>query len=480
MLGQPISMLIPQVLGFRLTGTMLEGATATDLVLTITERLRKHGVVGKFVEFFGAGPRAPDDRRSRDARQHVPRVRRDDRDLPDRRDDARLPAAHRPRRRRTSQLVEAYAKAQGLFRTAGDPDPIYSETIELDLATVEPSLAGPEAAAGSRVAEAGEERLPDGAAVDDGVVVEEGRRSGGVGARVGDRPVRRGGVAVAEMPDRRHRQLDHGAVVIAAITSCTNTSNPSVMIGAGLLAKKAVERGLTRKPWVKTSLAPGSKVVTDYLRKAGLDAVSRSARLQPRRLRLHDLHRQQRAAARRGLGRSRGAEPRRRVGAERQPQLRRAHPAAGARELPRVAAARRRLRARRADDDRSDHRAARRRTRRASRCTCASIWPTEREIQETMLQRGHVGDVPRAVRGRLQRRRALAGAAGADRRPLRVGRGLDLHPQPAVLRRHHAAAGAARRTSPARACSRCSATASRPITSRRPARSRRTARRASI
>ena len=193
MLGQPISMLIPQVLGFRLTGTMLEGATATDLVLTITEKLRKHGVVGKFVEFFGPGLERSDDRRSRHARQHVSRVRRDDRDFPDRRDDARLPAAHRPRAGRRSRSVEAYAKAQGMFRRAGDPDPIYTETVELDLATVEPMPRRAEAAAGSRLAEAGEERFPGGAELDDGVLVEEGRGSRRLVARVGDhrRRVRR-------------------------------------------------------------------------------------------------------------------------------------------------------------------------------------------------------------------------------------------------------------------------------------------------
>ena len=188
------------------------------------------------------------------------------------------------------ELVEAYAKAQGLFRTAGDADPVYTETIELDLSTVEPSLAGPRrpqdrvalknAKSGFKTA------LPTLAQVG-----EEGR----------ERRFRRGGGV------RRRRsptspavgQLEHGSVVIAAITSCTNTSNPSVMIAAGLLAKKAVEHGLTRQPWVKTSLAPGSKVVTEYLRKAGLDTYLDRARLQSRRLRLHHLHRQQRAAARR-------------------------------------------------------------------------------------------------------------------------------------------------------------------------------------
>ena len=361
MLGQPISMLIPQVLGFRLTGTMLEGATATDLVLTITERLRKHGVVGKFVEFFGPGlehltiaDRAtlgnmcpeygatiaifPIDAMTLDYLRLTGR------------DDAQV------------ALVEAYAKAQGLFRSAGDPDPVYTETIELDLATrrAEPRRAA--AAAGSRVAEAGEERLPGGAAVDDG---RRRRRRAPRPAGSSHVSATTGGAsaAVAEVPAIA-TALDHGSVVIAAITSCTNTSNPSVMIGAGLVAKKAVERGLTRQPWVKTSLAPGSKVVTEYLRKAGLDIVSRRARLQSRRLRLHDLHRQQRSAARRRVGRSRGAQSRRRLGAERQPQFRRPHPAAGARQLSRVAAAGRRLRAGRPDDARSDDRADRHRQER--------------------------------------------------------------------------------------------------------------------
>ena len=194
------------------------------------------------------------------------------------------------------------------------------------------------------------------------------------------------------------------------------------MIGAGLLAKKAVERGLTRKPWVKTSLAPGSKVVTEYLRQAGLDTYLDRARLQPGRLRLHDLHRQQRPAARRCVGRGRGAQPGRRVGAERQPQLRGPHPAAGARQLPGVAAAGRRLRARRQDDDRPDDRAARHRHATAAPVYLRDIWPTEREIQETMLRAVNAADVPRAVRRRLQRRRALAVAGRADRRSVRLGR----------------------------------------------------------
>jgi aconitate hydratase len=247
MLGQPSSMLIPPVVGMRLTGRMPEGTTATDLVLTITEALRKHGVVGKFVEFFGNGlqhltiaDRATLGNMCPEYGATVAMFPIDDRTL----DYLRLTgrdAAH-------IQLVEDYARAQGLFRTDSQPDPAYSETLQLDLSTVVPSLAGPRrpqdrvslAKAKSSFASA----LPE---------LKKGVKTAPAS----------GGVATETL-------LEHGSVVIAAITSCTNTSNPSVMIGAGLLAKKAVEQGLQRKPWVKTSLAPGSKVVTDYLRNAGL------------------------------------------------------------------------------------------------------------------------------------------------------------------------------------------------------------------
>ena len=267
MLGQPISMLIPPVLGFRLTGTLLEGATATDLVLTITERLRKHGVVGKFVEFFGPGlenltiaDRATLGNMCPEYGATIAIFPIDEMTL----DYLRLTG----RDEAQVALVEAYARAQGMFRRAGDPDPVYTEVIELDLAVVEPSLAGPrrpqdrvslkhaaggfKSALGNLLAGAGKKGSASSGAVQPAAARNDGA------------------VAVAE-PPAAESQLAHGSVVIAAITSCTNTSNPSVMIGAGLLAKKAVERGLTRKPWVKTSLAPGSKVVTEYLRKAGLE-----------------------------------------------------------------------------------------------------------------------------------------------------------------------------------------------------------------
>ena len=255
MLGQPISMLIPKVLGFRLTGTMLEGATATDLVLTITERLRKHGVVGKFVEFFGPGlenltiaDRATLGNMCPEYGATIAVFPIDDMTL----DYLRLTG----RDAEHVALVEAYAKAQGLFRQAGSADPAYSETIELDLSTVEPSLAGP--------------KRPQ-----DRVSLKHSKAGfqAALGTlQVGSKKASTGtAVAVADPPPTvASPAIDHGSIVIAAITSCTNTSNPSVMIGAGLLAKKALERGLKRQPWVKTSLAPGSKVVTEYLAKSGL------------------------------------------------------------------------------------------------------------------------------------------------------------------------------------------------------------------
>ena len=254
MLGQPVSMLIPQVLGFKLTGTMPQGATATDLVLTVTEQLRKHGVVGKFVEFYGDGLRHLTIADRSTLGNMCPEYGAtvaifpiDDMTL----DYLRLTGRDEAR----VELVEAYARAQGLFRTDASPDAIYSESIELDLSTVEPSLAGPkrpqDRVALRRAKPAFAAALP--------------AMQGPAKAK----PAAAAAAAVA-VADPMLDQLDHGAIVIAAITSCTNTSNPSVMIGAGLLAKKAVEKGLTRKPWVKSSLAPGSKVVTEYLNAAGL------------------------------------------------------------------------------------------------------------------------------------------------------------------------------------------------------------------
>ncbi len=257
MLGQPSSMLIPPVLGYRLTGKLPEGATATDLVLTITEALRKKGVVGKFVEFYGPGlahltiaDRVTLGNMCPEYGATVAIFPIDDMTL----EYLRLTG----RDAQQVALVEAYARAQGLFRTADSPDAVYSETLDLDLSIVEPSLAGPRRP---------QDRVPLSKAKTSfaGALEElkKGVKVPAAGASASS------GHAAGVLTET---QLEHGSVVIAAITSCTNTSNPSVMIGAGLVAKKAVERGLTRKPWVKTSLAPGSKVVTDYLRKSGLDA----------------------------------------------------------------------------------------------------------------------------------------------------------------------------------------------------------------
>ncbi len=251
MLGQPSSMLIPKVLGVRLTGKLREGMTATDLVLTVTERLRKHGVVGKFVEFFGEGlkhltiaDRATLGNMCPEYGATVAIFPIDTLTL----DYLRLTNRDASR----VALVEAYAKAQGMWREDGAQDPIYSESIEIDLNAVEPSLAGP--------------KRPQDRVSLSGAKTAFAAALPGMQAQVKPQ-AKSSAVAVAEP---LVEGLDHGAVVIAAITSCTNTSNPSVLVAAGLLAKKAVEKGLTSKPWVKTSLAPGSKVVTEYLAAAGL------------------------------------------------------------------------------------------------------------------------------------------------------------------------------------------------------------------
>jgi aconitate hydratase len=290
MLGQPVSMLIPRVVGFKLNGELPAGATATDLVLTITEMLRKHGVVGKFVEFYGSGVSAVPLANRATIGNMSPEFGSTCAIFPI---DGETVEYLRFTGRTAEQvaLVEAYAKEQGLWH---DPaaEPAYSETLQLDLSTVVPSIAGPKRpqdrialsdaksafrgaltsyasdAAKSNVDESVEESFP----ASDSPAISSGNGGGepadwhtaaeGAEGRV-SHPTR---VSL----DGATFEIDHGAVAIAAITSCTNTSNPSVMIGAALLAKKAVERGLERKPWVKTTLAPGSKVVMDYYERAGL------------------------------------------------------------------------------------------------------------------------------------------------------------------------------------------------------------------
>ncbi|MFZ1109699.1 MAG: aconitate hydratase AcnA [Rhodomicrobium sp.] len=246
MLGQPISMVIPEAIGFRFAGALPEGVTATDLVLTVTQMLRKKGVVGKFVEYFGRGldSLSVEDRAT--MANMAPEYGATCGFFPVDKDAiAYLRATGRDPHR--AALAEAYAKAQGLWRDAGTLDPVFTDTLELDLSTVEPSLAGPrrpqDRVSLNRAAKGFACALSE-------MRAEPGERAGAV--------------------DGENYSLSDGDVVIAAITSCTNTSNPSVMIAAGLLARKAREKGLKPKPWVKTSLAPGSQVVTDYLNASGL------------------------------------------------------------------------------------------------------------------------------------------------------------------------------------------------------------------
>jgi aconitate hydratase len=299
MLGQPMSMLIPRVVGFKLQGDLPEGATATDLVLTVTQMLRDHGVVSKFVEFYGPGvPNLPLADRATLGNMS-PEFGSTCAIFPIDAETLRyLEFSGRPKER--IELVEAYAREQGLWHDADSDEPTYSETLELDLGDVVPSLAGPkrpqdrvsltESKASFRMSlenfvpdaeeeEGGEdessaESFPasdppasNGTHRHDPSHQNDESGAGTGGAQVADRVE---AISQVTLADGTETELDHGHVVIAAITSCTNTSNPSVMIGAGLLAKNAVERGLQVKPWVKTSLAPGSKVVMEYYEKAGL------------------------------------------------------------------------------------------------------------------------------------------------------------------------------------------------------------------
>ena len=427
MLGQPVSMLIPRVVGFKLTGEIQPGVTATDVVLTVTEMLRKHGVVGKFVEFYGAGV------------AEVPLANRAT--LGNMSPEFGSTAAIFPidevtidylrmtgRTEDQLALVEAYAKAQGMWH---DPErePAFSEYLELDLVDVVPSIAGPKRP---------QDRIP---LSDAKIGVPQGHPQLRRGAHAtpctpsSTRPstspsrpaipvslsfadddasadVRRPAANGAD--GRPSKPVDRTAPTstasscsitarwsVAAITSCTNTSNPSVMLGAALLARNAVEKGLTSKPWVKTSMAPGSQVVSDYYDKAGRVAVSGEAGLLPGRLRLHHLHRQHRTAARGDLEGHQRQRPVGHRGALGQPQLRGPHLPRRQDELPGLPAAGDRLRARRDHGLRLRDRAARRRQRRQRRLPQGHLAVAEGDLRHHRVV-DQPGDVHRQLRRRVQ------------------------------------------------------------------------------
>ena len=488
MLGQAMSMLIPRVVGFKLGGELPEGATATDLVLTVTQMLREHGAVGKFVEFYGPGiPNTPLADRATIGNMS-PEFGSTCAIFPIDAETLRY-MEFTGRSKEQIAIVEAYARAQGLWHDENSEEPTYSETLELDLGDVVPSLAGPkrpqdrvaltESKAAFRVAL--ESLLPDpepepaesrGTDVDEEVdesfpASDPPSHNGGHGGPDGSEPAGggTGGLQVAEreehhvdltLSDGTETELDHGHVVIAAITSCTNTSNPSVMIAAGLLAKNAVERGLQSKPWVKTSLAPGSKVVMEYYDKAGLVDSLES-------LGFHLVG----YGCTTCIGNSGplpeevssvvNAEDLAVVSVlERQPQLRGPDQPGREDELPRLAAAGRGLRAGGDDGHRPARRAARPGRRRRGRLPQGHL----------ALRRGRRaagrgvrarGDVQVLLRRGLRGRRALEGARDPRGRPLRLGRRLDLRApahvpggraQGAVQARRHrgrARAGQARR-----------------------------------
>ncbi len=423
MLGQPISMLIPPVVGFRLVGSLPAGTTATDLVLTVTERLRKHGVVGKFVEFFGPGLASLTLADRATLSNMCPEYGATVALFPI--DAMTLEYLTLTGRDAASvALVEAYAKAQGFFAHASQPEADYNERIELDLASVEPSLAGPKRP---------QDRVPLSAA--------KPKFAAALPQMLAERKAPSAASASAASAASQPA-LEHGAVVIAAITSCTNTSNPSVLVAAGLLAKKAVEKGLARKPWVKTSLAPGSKVVTAYLEKAGLapylDALGFNlvgygcttciGNSGPLPDEVASQIESQGLIVASVLSGNRNFEGR-------------VQPL-GTGELPGVAPAGRRLRPGGIDARRPDDRAAGdRRERRSGLLEGHLAVGTRGPGLHRCLRHGR--DVPERLRQRVRRRCALAGGRAAAGRAFRVGQRLDVCPEPAVLRRADAGAAAA-------------------------------------
>ena len=453
MLGQPISMLLPEVVGFRLDGKLTEGATATDLVLTVTQMLRKKGVVGRFVEFYGPGldHLALADRAT--IGNMAPEYGATCGFFPV--DQVTLDyLTFTGRDAQRVKLVEAYAKAQGMWRDDSTPDPVFTDTLTLDLATVEPSLAGP--------------RRPQ-----DRVAL-----SGVAKSFAAELPKLAGGADVAKLNRAvpvagSNYDLKDGAVVIAAITSCTNTSNPSVMLAAGLVARNARQRGLKVKPWVKTSLAPGSQVVTDYYAAAGLQqdldalgfnlvgygcttCIGNSGPLPDAISEAVDKGELVVAAVLSGNRNFEGRVQR-----------------AGARELPRLAAAGRGLCARRQHDRRYHHRAARRGRRRQAGLPEGYLAHQPGGAGH-VAQVAHARHVPQALRQRLPRARR----SGRRSRSWRTRPSAGTWARPTSRTRPiSTTCRRSRRRSPTsrwRASWRSSATASPPTTSPRRARSRRT------
>ena len=479
MLGQPVTMLIPQVVGFKLHGKLREGTTATDLVLTVTQMLRKKGVVGKFVEFFGDGlAELPLADRATIANM-APEYGATCGIFPVDAETLRyLRQTGRPDE--LVALVEAYCKEQGMFHSVGFPEAAYTDVLELDLATVEPSLAGPsrpqDRVALQDMKQSFQEALPKlkGAAKPKPVAALPVVAAGPTPAAAAfeEKPV-------LPEPEVKPGDLRDGSVVIAAITSCTNTSNPSVMVAAGILAKKAAARGLSSKPWVKTSLAPGSKVVTDYLSDSGLLAGPGEAAVPRRRLRLHHLHRQQRAAAggRLQRGRRRAGWSCRRCSAATATSRAASIPRCG----PTTSPPRRWWSptpwpARWTSTGRPNRSAP---TQAGDPVYLRDLWPTQAEVQAVIEKSIKQDVVPPHLRPGVRRRRQLEGAGRADRRPVPLGR---RSPPTSPTRRTSWTWASPRRRwakSSGRGCWRCWATASPPTTSARPAASRRTARPAS-
>ena len=466
MLGQPIYMVTPQVVGFKLKGELPEGSTATDLVLVITQILRSHGVVEKFVEFYGDGlagmtvaDRATIANMAPEYGATMGFFPVDDQTLTylrlSGRDEGQI------------DLVERYCKEQGLWRSNTE-EPQFTETLELDLRTVMPSVAGPRRPQ-DRVELRGVKQSFRSAMVD--VFKKEMGESAtprldrwSAEAPVTSRPQHtpptqrhedeREAATAEHLKGSKHKdsayvamedqwvKLTHGDVTIAAITSCTNTSNPSVMVAAGLLAKKAVERGLKVPPYVKTSLAPGSRVVTDYLREGRARPLSRSARFQYGRIWMHDLHRQQRSSC-----------PKRSRTPSRQNDLVVAAVLSGNRNFegrinphvkanylaspPLVVAF---ALAGSVDVNLMDEPVAK--DAKGENVYLRDIWPTQQEVNETIAECLEPGNVPEAVQERRRAKRTVEPDPGERRRALPVGREEHLYPGAPVFHEPHARAAA--------------------------------------